>query len=105
MIATPLIFQSGIKVNLPETKSGRSIESTKKAYITVTKDGLVYLDEKLVTKKELRDKINIMFQNNPDLSVVFRSDKLVLFKDIVDILAPLAELGITRVIIATTKEQ
>lgn len=105
MIATPLIFQSGIKVKLPEAKSGKAIESNRQAYITITNEGVVYLDEKPVTKKELKEKINAMLQKNPDLGVVLRSDKLVRFKDIVDILDPLAGLGISRVSIATAREQ
>jgi len=105
MVATPLIFQSSIRVKLPQAKSGIPIESIRQTYITVTNDGLIYLDEKPVTKKELREKINAIFQKNPDLSVVLRSDKLVRFKDIVDIIDPLTGLGITKIIIATTREQ
>ena len=104
MITTPLIFQSSIRVKLPEAKSGKATESARQAYITITNEGLVYLDEKPVTKKELREKVSTMLQNNPDLSIVLRSDKLVRFKDIVDILDPLAGLGITRVSIATARE-
>ena len=105
MIATPLIFQSGIKVKLPEARSGRAIESIKQAYITITNEGAVYLDEKPVTKKELKEKVSIMLKNNPDLGVVLRSDKLVKFKDIVDVLDPLVGLGISRVSLATAREQ
>lgn len=107
MITTPLIFESNIKVKLPGAKSGEPIESIKqaKAYITITNESLVYLDEKLVTRKELREKINIMHKNNPDLSVVLRSDRLVRFKDIVNVLDTLSELGIKNLNIAATEEE
>lgn len=107
MITTPLISQSVLKVKLPQAKSGKPIESERQrqADITVTNEGLVYLDDKLVTRKELKEKIRIMHQNNPDLNVVLKSDKFVRFKDIVNILDPLTELGVTKINVATTSEQ
>ncbi|MDD4894144.1 MAG: biopolymer transporter ExbD [Candidatus Omnitrophica bacterium] len=107
MITTPLISQSMLKVKLPQAKSGKPVESSRQmqADITITNEGVVYLDEKLVTKKELKERINIMHKNNPELSVILRSDKFVKFKDIVGILDPLTELGITKINIATTNEQ
>ena len=107
MITTPLISQSSIKVKLPQANSGKPIEGAKQllTYITITNEGAVYLDEKTATKQEVKDKIAIMYKNNPDLTVVLRSDRLVRFKDIVEILDILSDLGITRLDIAATKEK
>lgn len=107
MITTPLIYQTSVKVKLPEAKSGKPIENTRKspAYITITNEGLVYLNDELVTRKELRGKINSVHKENPDLTVVLRSDKFVRFKDIVEILDLLTEQGITNLDIAATNEQ
>ena len=104
MIATPLISQASIKVRLPEAKTGKPIQpaAQSQAYITVTNEGPVYLDEKLVTKKELKERMAILRKRNPDLSVILRSDRLVRFKDIVEVLDLLTELGITKLDIAAT---
>jgi len=107
MITTPLISQSNIKVNLPEAKSGMPAAGARQqlqAEVTITREGMVYLDEKLVTRKELKDQIKIMHQNNPDLTVIVRSDKFVRFQEIVNVLDPLTELGITKLNIAATAE-
>ena len=107
MITTPLISQSSIKVKLPQANSGKAIEASKQllTYITITTEGSVYLDEKLATKQELKDKVSTMYRNNPDLTVILRSDRLVRFKDIVEVLDILSEIGITRLDIAATKEK
>ncbi len=107
MITTPLISQSILKVKLPQAKSGKPIEAARQvqADIVITNEGLVYLDEKLVTRRELKERINVMHKNNPDLVVILRSDKFVQFKNIIAILDPLTELGITKINIATTNEQ
>lgn len=106
MIATPLIYQSSIKVRLPEAKSGKPIESSKPdlVYITVTNEGLLYLNEEIITRGKLKEKIRAIQLKNPDLGVVLRSDRLVRFKDIVDILDPLSDLGITKLDIATINQ-
>ena len=107
MIATPLISQLNIKVNLPEAKSGESLAGKgrlSEADITITREGVVYLDGQIVTKKELREQIRILHNNNPDLSVTVHSDKYVRFQEIVNILDPLTELGITKLNIAATTE-
>jgi biopolymer transport protein ExbD len=102
MITTSLISQSTIKVKLPEARSGRPLETSKKmqAFITITNEGQLYLDEKMVTKKELVEKIEIIHKENPKIGVILRSDKLVRFKDIVEILDVLTGLGITKLDIA-----
>jgi len=106
MITTPLITQSMIKVRLPQAKSGVPVEAARQiqAGITITNEGLIYLEEKLVTRKELREKIAMIHEDNPGLSVILRSDRLVQFKNIVGVLDILSELGIKNLNIAATTE-
>jgi len=107
MITTPLIYQANIKVDLPDAKSAKAPAKIKQiqADITITREGTVYLDDKLVTRKELKGQISALKQNNNDLSVTLRSDKFVRFQEIVSILDLLTELGITKLNIATAGEQ
>lgn len=106
MITTPLISESSLKVKLPDAKSGTPDENGKKQQtkIVVTAEGLIYLDDKLVTKSALREKISALYQDNPDLSVVLSSDRMVKFKDVVVVLDILSELGITRLNISATNQ-
>jgi biopolymer transport protein TolR len=106
MIATPLISQPRIKVDLPEAKAGKTENSLRDhAEITISREGTVYLDGRLVTRKELKRQIYMLHRSYPDLNVTLRSDKFVKFQDIVNILDPLTELGITKVNIAASAEQ
>ena len=105
MITTPLILQSSIKVNLPEAASGRPLTSTRQINITVSGDNSVYLDDKLVTRKELISKVKMLHRNNQELEVLLFSDKTVRFKNIVSILDDLNEIGIKNLNIAAKVEQ
>jgi biopolymer transport protein ExbD len=102
MITTPLISQTNIKVNLPEAKSGESAKKgvRDEADITVTLEGVVYLDDKVVTRKELREQIAVLHRSNPDILVTVHADKSVRFQEVVNVLDPLTELGITKLNIA-----
>ena len=105
MIATPLISQSSLKVKLPEAKSAGPIKEKQQLNITVTNEGLIYLNEQLVTKKELKQKVSGLHRDNPELNVLLQSDRLVQFKNIVGVLDVLNEMGIKNLNIAATQEE
>lgn len=105
MITTPLILQSSIKVNLPEAASGKPFTNTRQINITVSSDNVMYIDNKLVTRKELISQVRMMRRDNPELEVILFSDKMVRFKKIVSILDDLNEIGIKNLNIAAKVEQ
>lgn len=105
MITTPLILQSSLKVNLPLAASATPVKDIGPANIIITSEGAVYLDGAIVTRRELKSMINNRHKDNPDLGVVVSSDKLVRFKDIVDILDILNAIGIRNLNIAAINEK
>ena len=105
MITTPLISQSGLKVKLPEAKSATQMKGKEQAEITITNEGLTYLEEKMVTRKELKDRMGSLYLQNPNIAVVLRADKRVNFKVIVGVLDILNGLGIKNLNIAAIAEQ
>ncbi|MFA5388337.1 MAG: biopolymer transporter ExbD [Candidatus Omnitrophota bacterium] len=105
MITTPLILQSSIKVNLPEAASGKPFTGARQINITISNDNAVYLDNKLVTRKQLRSAVAAAHKDNPNLEVILFSDKMVKFRNIVSVLDDLNELGIKNLNIAAKVEQ
>ena len=101
MITTPLISQSVIKVNLPNAKSAKADDSPGKVNIVIDKKGLIYLEDKVVTRDELKSNIELMHKDDPDLRVVLLSDRLSKFKDIVCVLDVMNEVGIKNLNIAS----
>ena len=100
MIATPLILQRNIEVNLPQSKSSSPINDTKPKYITVTAEGVVYLDKDLVTQKELKEKMRSIREKDPEIGVILMADQSVRFKNVVEVLDTLNELGVRHLNIA-----
>ena len=104
MITTPLILQSNIRVNLPSSTTGKPIEEARQISVMVTNEGMIYLDNKLISRKALKVEIARLHQANSGLEVILFSDKMVRFKDIVGLLDILNELGIRNLNIATKTE-
>ena len=106
MITTPLVIQSNIKINLPEAASASPAQTFhSQARIVITNEGLMYLDDKMMTVRELRAALRRQFQASPELEVVLLADKLVRFKEIVDVLDILHELNIKKLNITTRTER
>jgi len=104
MITTPLMLQAGIKVNLPDAASAKSGGSGSQVRITLSSRNSIYLDDRAVTKKELKEKISAMRANNPGLEVVLLSDKFAQFKDVVAVLDILNAGGVKHLNIGTKTE-
>ncbi len=105
MITTPLILQSSIKVNLPEAASGKPFTNARQISITVSNDNAVYIDNKLVTRKDLISQVRTAHRENPEMEVVLFSDRMVRFKNVVSILDDLNEIGIKNLNIAAKAEK
>jgi biopolymer transport protein ExbD len=107
MIATPLISQGAInvKVDLPEASSAKSALDKGPSFITITDEGIVYLNDEVVTREELRHRIGQRYRENPDVAVVIRSEKLVRFQDVVSVLDILNSLGIRNLDIAAASRK
>ncbi|MBF0484635.1 MAG: biopolymer transporter ExbD [Candidatus Omnitrophica bacterium] len=106
MVSTPLIYQSNIQVKLPESKSAKVSQSKdQEVTITITGENVVYLGKDIVTTKELRDRLKVLYKKNSQIAVILSADKRVRFKYVVDVIDMLTELGITKFDIATTNVQ
>ncbi|MFA5059423.1 MAG: biopolymer transporter ExbD [Candidatus Omnitrophota bacterium] len=101
MITTPLIAQRGIEVKLPEASSKSTLEDPKQAYITITAEGVVYLEEKTLNTKELKQKIDELLRRDRNLKVVVAADQSCRFRDVVRVIDIVKESGVKSLNIAT----
>jgi biopolymer transport protein ExbD len=93
-----------LDIKLPKASHASTIENLSQLNITLTNEGLIYLAEEMVTIKELKERVALRQKNTPNLIVILRADKLVSFKNIVNVLDVLTEVGVSNLNIATVKE-
>lgn len=92
MITAPLL-QQGIDINLPKAK-GKELSDEQRIVIAIKRDGKIYLNDNLVTKEELINKLYLLSKNNPD--VFLRADKDVSYGYVVEIMGDIKEAGIEK---------
>ncbi len=92
MITAPLL-QQGIDINLPKAK-GKGLSDEQRIVIAIKRDGKIYLNDNLVTKEELINKLYLLSKNNPD--VFLRADKDVPYGYVVEIMGEIKEAGIEK---------
>ena len=105
MVLSPLLIQ-GIEVNLPKTDTTKMSVQNEPLVISIDNNGNYFLnvgDESLtISLDELKRKSKVIFEANPEIEVVFQSDKDVAFDSVANAMASVQRVGITKVGIVTS---
>ena len=93
----------GISVNLPKASaaSGRVHAQTKA--ITITAEGVIYLDSYAVSLEELESRLRQLKAEEPNFPVVIRGDERIFYKDVIDVLDLLQKLEINQLGLVTKR--
>jgi len=104
LLSSTFVLQPGVKVQLPATTS-TDISSEKSVVISLTKEGAVYLNDKLVNKIELGAQLRqkVVDVGNPIL--VFRVDKSALVDGLIEVMDIAKAAGADRFVIATVPKE
>ncbi|MDA9966100.1 biopolymer transporter ExbD [Gammaproteobacteria bacterium] len=82
MVLSPLLIQ-GIEVNLPKTDTTKMSISSEPLVISIDAKGEYFLnlgEEQLpISLMELKSKAKIIYEANPEIEIVFKSDSKVPF--------------------------
>ena len=105
MVLSPLLIQ-GIEVNLPQTDTTKMTVQNEPLVISINKEGSYFInvgDESLsINLEELKRKSKVIFDANPDIEVVFQSDKDVAFDFVAKGMASVQSVGISKIGIVTS---
>lgn len=106
IIATPLIYQGKIKINLPETKSTKTEEKPMRMTVQVSEQGSVYIDDIEYSLPGDTDKIKTKILNtvgnSEDSAVVINGDKNCKYSTIISIIDAIKETGIKKILLGTS---
>jgi biopolymer transport protein TolR len=92
MIATPFIYQSSMKVQLPQVS--KSEETSRDIIITINAQGDVFLEDKKLDLESLKYRLRAMVKNKPDTSVIINGDKNVKYDSVMQVMDVLARSGV-----------
>lgn len=95
-----------IKVNLPAAKhAARPEAKDAPVRITLSREGPLYLGDKIVTLKELESLLAPKVAADPAMSVIIAVDRMAVFKNVVNVLDVLNGLKINSLRIAVEEEE
>jgi len=92
MIATPFIYQSSMKVQLPQVS--KSEETSRDIIITINAQGDVFLEDKKLDLESLKYRLTAMVKNKPDTSVIINGDKNVRYDSVMQVMDVLTRSGV-----------
>jgi biopolymer transport protein ExbD len=97
------ILTPSIRIKLPQSSNANASSDIQSMNVSVTSEGVIYLDNEIVTIKELKVRVAKLHAENPERGLVLNVDKAVYFQRVVDILDTFNELGISKLDIRTIK--
>ena len=105
MVLSPLLIQ-GIEVNLPKTDTTKMAISSEPLVISIDSKGEYFInlgEEQLpISLMELKSKARIIYEANPEIEIVFKSDSKVPFDFVAKGMASIQSLGIQKIGIVTS---
>ena len=105
MILSPLLIQ-GIEVNLPKTDTTKMSIQNEPLVISIDESGNYFInvgEESLaIDLEELKRKSKVIYDANPEIEVVFQSDKDVSFDFVAKAMASVQSVGISKIGIVTS---
>jgi len=102
LLSSSFIIQPGIKVRLPKSDTSE-IHQEKSITITITRDGLYYLNERQVSITELPAKLQQLLSMNQDQIIIIKPDKDVTVERFVEVMDIGKIVGAEKFEIATER--
>lgn len=100
MLTSSFIFQPGIKINLPKALTSEVIQE-KNLIIVIGSDGLVYLNNRPVTLKQLKSYLEKAAKQKRPLLI--KADRQASLGKVVQIWDICRDAGLTQINIATNQ--
>jgi biopolymer transport protein ExbD len=92
MIATPFIYQSSLKVQLPQ--ASKSEEASRDLIITINAQGEVFLEDKKLDLAALKYRLTAMVKSKPDTTVIINGDKNAKYDSVMQVMDVLTRSGV-----------
>ena len=92
MIATPFIYQSSLKVQLPQ--ASKSEEASRDLIITINAQGEVFLEDKKLDLGTLKYRLTTMVKSKPDTTVIINGDKNAKYDSVMQVMDVLTRSGV-----------
>jgi biopolymer transport protein TolR len=95
MMTAPMMYR-GIDVNLPKTSS-RPTAVEERLVLTLTKDNILYINERVVAQTTLETRLKELLRDRADKTVFVKADKDLKYGYVVETMDRIRRAGVERV--------
>ena len=92
MVATPALYESSLKVELPKGKTAADV--SKDVVVTIDAGGGIYLDGERTSLDELREAMKERVSSGEEMFVIVDGDRNVKYDAVVQVMDALAQAGV-----------
>jgi len=96
MVTAPLLTV-GVPVDLPQTQAPAINEPKEPLVISVTKDGLIFVQEASLPIDTLVDRLQAITGANPDSVIYVRGDKDINYGRVLEVMSLISQAGFRKV--------
>ena len=107
MVIAPSFQSANNEIKMPEINSGLAIE-VKNATVSITKDGLFYLNNKQISCNDLEDRLSAILNTLEKKELLVRADKETKSSEIMKVMKAAQNAGFEKLVVAgepLTKKQ
>lgn len=104
MISAPLL-QSGIEVNLPQTRAAGISEQAEGVVVTIDEKGGIYINDVWSRLENFEDNLQRELRSKNASSVFLRADSMVLYGTAINVIGRLKEMGIEEIGLVTARKE
>lgn len=105
MVSTVFRVETGLKVIIPQAEAAKKIPTKNLTHVWIAMNGIVSIDDALITKDKVSPIMNRKRQINPDIIVSVRCDKSTNYGLVEDVFDQFVEANVLKISLATTKKR
>jgi len=99
MVLAPTFSSVDNNIDIPEVNSGVNVEN-KQVVVSVTKDGLLFVNETQVSGAQLENQLKTLLELSPDKSLVVKADEKTKSSKIMEIMKAAQLSGYAKLTVA-----
>lgn len=103
MVAAPLLTV-GVPIDLPQTSAQTMQPERKPIMITVSADGVIFLDKEPITINALLPAITTLIEPSDEARIYVRGDTAVQYGAVMQVMGALSGAGFTKIGLITAQE-
>jgi biopolymer transport protein ExbD len=96
MVSLSQVTMKGMKVNLPEGKSGEVQNKRDYVSLSVDKDGYYYFDKQKIALEEILPRLQQVYRTNPEAKIFIRGDQETMHGNVTRMLDQIRSSGFTK---------